>query len=81
MCSDIPIWKRLITHTLTTDERIFLITTIFSDHAQTEMVRRLDGDDVQAFIDAIDGVRSCTILNSKDGRLTLNLRICQLGVG
>ena len=66
MCSGIPTWKQLITHTLATHERISLIITIFSDHIQTKMVNRLDGDDAQAFIDAIDEVRSCTISNSKD---------------
>jgi len=65
MCSDTPTWKQLITHTLATHERISLITTIFSDHTQTEMVRHLRGNDAQAFVDSIDRVRSCTISDSK----------------
>ena len=59
--SDAPAWKRLIDLPLTTDERVSLITTIFSDHDETEVVRWLRGDDAQSFVDVIDEVlhRSC----------------------
>jgi len=56
LCSEDPAWKRLITHTPTVHERISLITTIFSDDNQAEMVKNLSGDDAQKFIDVLDGV-------------------------
>lgn len=52
--------------TLATDERISLITTIFADHVQVEMVGNLSGDDGQAFIDMIDEVSSHKISYPKD---------------
>ncbi|KAF9644747.1 kinase-like protein, partial [Thelephora ganbajun] len=51
---DLPAWERLINHTLSTDERISLITSLFSDRDEVEMVGYLSGDDAQAFIDVID---------------------------
>jgi len=56
MCSGRPVWKRLISHGLAADERIPLITTIFSDSNQVEMVEHLSGDDAQNFINIIDEV-------------------------
>lgn len=73
MYSDIPTWKNLITHTLTTHERVSLITMIFSDRDQTETVRRLNGDNAQTFIDTIDKVRSYTISNPTDGAINAKL--------
>ena len=58
VCSDPPDWKRLISDTLDTRERVSLITTIFSEQNGLEMVRHLRGEDAQAFVDAIDKVRS-----------------------
>ena len=52
--SNIPTWKRLINYPLTTDERAFLIVTIFSDDNEIEIVGRLSGGDAQAFVDTID---------------------------
>ena len=46
-------WKRLIDHTLPTNERIQLIITIFSDRDEVEMFKYLSGDNAQAFVDAI----------------------------
>jgi hypothetical protein len=54
--SDPPAWERLISHTLSTHERISLIVSIFSDRNEIEMVGHLSGDDAQAFIDVIDEV-------------------------
>ena len=54
--SDIPAWKRLINRPLATDERISLITTIFSDRNETEAVSHLSEDDAQSFVDMIDEV-------------------------
>ena len=56
MSSEDPPWKRLIGRTLATEERISLITTIFLDNDQVEMVEHLTGNDAQAFIDVVDGV-------------------------
>jgi hypothetical protein len=57
---DPPTLKQLTGHTLTTHERITLITTIFSDHDHVEMVGSLLRDDAQNVIDAIDEVNTCT---------------------
>ena len=64
--SEDPAWKQLISHTLTTRERISLITTIFSDHNQVEMVGNLFGDDAQNLINAIDEVCACTLSYLRD---------------
>jgi len=56
MYSGIPAWKRLIDCSLTTDERISLIATIFSDRGEVEMVKDLSGDDAQSFVNVIDEV-------------------------
>ena len=61
MCSEDPDWKRLISNTLVTHERISLIETIFSDSNQVEVVKQLSGDDAQSFIDTIDEVISRTL--------------------
>jgi len=61
-----PAWKRLISHTLTTEERISLITEIFSHRDQVVMVGRLYGDDAQTFIDAVDEVRLYNPSTSKE---------------
>ncbi|KAF9647762.1 kinase-like protein [Thelephora ganbajun] len=50
----IPVWKSLINCPLAMDERISLITVIFSDRKETEAVKRLRGDDAQSFVDVID---------------------------
>ena len=65
--SELPAWKQLISRTSTTDERISLITTIFVDRDQVEMVMRLSGDDAQTVVDVIDEVRPCIILPSRSG--------------
>ena len=54
--SDIPAWKSLIDHPLTSEERITLIADIFSDRDEAEAVKRLHGDDAQSFVDIIDEV-------------------------
>ena len=54
--SDIPAWKSLIDHPLTSDQRITLIADIFSDRDETEAVKHLHGDDAQSFVNIIDEV-------------------------
>ena len=65
MCSEVPAWKRLISYTLTINERISLITTILLDNNQVEMVRNLSGDDAQTFVDMLDEASFCTFLPPK----------------
>ena len=61
MCSEVLAWKRLIGRTLAMDEQISLITAIFSDQNQVEMVQHLSGSDAQAFVDTISEVSLCTL--------------------
>ncbi|KAF9646470.1 kinase-like protein [Thelephora ganbajun] len=49
-----PAWERLIGYPLSTDERVSLITSLFSDIDEVEVVGSLSGDDAQAFVDVID---------------------------
>ena len=65
MNSEPPAWKTLISSPLTANERIALITTIFSDTTQAEMVERLSGDDAQIFTDMVYEVGPCAISRSK----------------
>jgi len=67
MYSEHPAWKQLINPTLAMHERIPLITTIFSDNKQVEVVMQLSGDDAQAFINMIEEVSPHAISHSKDG--------------
>jgi hypothetical protein len=60
VCSEDPAWKRLISRTLATPERISLITKIFSNRDEVEVVEMLSGDDAQNFINVIDEVNTCT---------------------
>ena len=54
-------WQRLISCAVPQDELPSLIESIFSDKKTADMVDRLQGSDVQAFIDVIDGVRHCNL--------------------
>ena len=55
----------MISDTLTTDERVSLITIVFSDDNEGKRVRNVSGDDAQAFIDLIDEVSLCTLSPQK----------------
>jgi hypothetical protein len=55
-CGSIPAWKRSINGPIVIDKRISLITAIFSDRCGVEAVKRLRGDDAQAFVDVLDEV-------------------------
>ena len=61
MYSGTPAWKRLIDHLLAPDEQISLITDIFSDRDETEIVKHLRGEDAQSFVDLIDQVNPLVI--------------------
>ena len=60
-------WERLIRHPLAMYERTSLITTIFLDRNQIEMVEHLSGDDAQTFVDTVDMVRLCTLSQRMGG--------------
>ena len=53
-CRNPPVWKRLISDTLSTDERIPLIKYIFSDRDEVVVFEYLSRADAQAFIDVVD---------------------------
>jgi len=59
--SNPPPWKRLIDPTLSTDKRIDLIKSIFSDRDEVEVFKNLSREDSQAFVDVI-GEASIRIL-------------------
>ena len=83
MCSEDPAWKWLIGRNLTMPERMSLITTIFSDHNQVDMVRNLSGSDAQDFINVIGEVCTCALSSTRTGQLTpaKTSTLCQLGIG
>ena len=56
MRSGIPAWKRLTDRPLAADECISLITDLFSDRNEIEVVEGLSGDDAQSFVDVMDKV-------------------------
>jgi hypothetical protein len=55
-CGRISAWKRSTNHPIVIAKRISLITAIFSDRCGVEAVKRLCGDDAQAFVDVLDEV-------------------------
>jgi len=61
----------LIKHTFTVDEHVSLMTKIFSDYDQVEMVGKLTGDDAQTFIDTVDKVHLPPFHPQRPGGLTL----------
>lgn len=81
--SELPTWKQLISRNIPAPERISLITTIFLDDCQVEMLEHLSVDDTQSFVDVIDEVSQRAIPYSKDGTngFDSNATIRQLGVG
>ena len=68
--SDPPEWKQLISYPLPMEERAALITSIFSDPHEVEVVKRLSGSDAQSFVDRVDEVNYRTI-SSRNWPLTL----------
>ena len=54
--SNPPVWKQLINPSLSVDERIGVITTLFSDCNEAKVIKYLSGEDAQAFVDVIDEV-------------------------
>ena len=62
MCSELPAWKRLISHPLSKGERTSLLISIFNDRNEAEVVGHLLGDDTQTFVNVIDEVGIHTLL-------------------
>jgi len=76
MFSAPPAWKRLISPTLPTNERIQLIISIFSCHDEADVFKYPSGNDAQAFVDVVDEV-SVHIL---EVRMSSPLRLmCRVG--
>ncbi|KAF9642010.1 kinase-like protein [Thelephora ganbajun] len=73
---EIPVWKPLINCPLTMDERISLITAIFSDRKETEAVKRLRGGDTQSFVDVIDEALGTLVPWLRRKCLTALCKIC-----
>lgn len=65
MHSEPQAWKQSISDTLSRQERVSLITSIFSDRNEIEAVELLSGNDAQAFIDVVDEVSVHTFLIPK----------------
>ena len=73
-----PAWKRLISDALNTQERVSLITGIFSEQNGLEVAKQLHGEDAQAFVDVIDKVgcpRRCPPIPIQ------TFASCRIGVG
>ena len=49
-------WKHSINRPIVIDNRISLITAVFSDRRVAQAVRCLSRDDAQAFVDVVDEV-------------------------
>ena len=62
-----PAWKRLISPTVSTEERADLIKFIFSDRDEVEVFNYLSGGDAQAFVDTIDEVIVRILLLRRSG--------------
>ena len=56
MYSGIPAWKRLVDRSLTADKRASLIKIVLSDRSETDVIKCLQKDDAQSFIDVVDEV-------------------------
>jgi len=54
--SGIPAWKRLVDRSLTADKRVSLIKIVLSDRNETDVIKCLQRDDAQSFIDVVDEV-------------------------
>ena len=59
------------------DERVSLITLIFSDGNEVKTIRNLSGHDAQVFIDIINEVSLCTL----SPPFTQTSTPCRLGTG
>ena len=66
------------------NEHADLVTRIFSDRDEIEVVQRLSGGDAQAFVDGVDQVNPHTISSLKVWGLLISTKsftLCRLGIG
>lgn len=70
-------WKRLTNNPPPLDERISLVTGIFSDYEETEVVRLFCGENSQHLVEVVDEVYLHHIINLRK----IILFIYRLGVG
>ena len=62
-----PDFSALISHPLTVEERISLITTIFSEYDQPKAGRSLSRVDCQTIVDIMDEVSTYVLLPLREG--------------
>ena len=62
---DAPACKRLISRSLSPQQIVSLIGAIFTSKDEVAMIRDLDGDDSQAFVDVVYEVRSVSCVLSE----------------
>ena len=80
--SDTPVWKDLIDSPLTTDERVSLITDLFSNRDEIDSLEALSESDAQSVIDAIDEVLVHPRVRMTDPLTrALTLRSRRVGIG
>ena len=65
----------MISDTLSMDERIPLIKSIFSDRDEVVVLEYLSRVDAQAFVDVIDEASIRILLSLKIGQVSLKLRL------
>ena len=65
-CRNPPAWKRLISDTLSADERVHLIKFIFSDRDEVVVFEYLSRADAQAFVDIVDEASVHIFLSPKN---------------
>ena len=74
-------WQRLISNSVPQDELASLVETVFSKKNINDLVDRLQGIYVQAFIDVVHTVRHCTLQHSEDGLADSVNSLHLLGIG
>ena len=75
-----PALKRLISKRPAQRGRIPLITTIFADRNEVEVVKQLCGDDAQIFVDLVDEVSLCGLSPIEHKRINSHLNVRALSV-
>ena len=74
----ISAWKRSIDQPIAIDERISLITAIFSNRSVAEAVKCLCREDAQAFVDVVDEVLPQSFVQ---GKWLTDLTSCRVDIG
>jgi hypothetical protein len=79
-CSGPPVWKRLISGSLSTHERVSLITSIFSDDDEVEAIGQVSGEGAQNFVDVVYEASLLVRLSPKGGSVTSHQNFRALSV-